>query len=384
MASGMYFKVVAGALARRRSRTAIALLSVVVGASVAGAMVSISRDAERKVSQQLRRYGPDLVLTPRQGATLPEAIARVQLQGAGTPLPALYQIGTIMQAKASAAMPGMAMPSMNTAVPVVLVGTYPQLAAKAMPWWHVMGQLPGSSDGCLIGVEVARTLHLAPGDRCVARVAGRTLPLTVRGVLDAQGEEDGQIFLSLASLQQASGLTGRVSVVSESIPGELSAVTAIGERLASAYPEVEARPVLAIARSQGVLFAKLRHLMAIVTLVIVACAALCTGSTLLASASEREREFGLLKALGASRGRVARLFLGEALALGVCGGLVGWGVGLVFAQAIDQSMHAGWLAPDLAGFGAAMGVALLLAVGAGTLGLAHAIAVDPIVTLKGE
>lgn len=364
-------RVILGALVRRRSRTAVALLSVVVGASVAGAMASVIRDADRKVSEQLRGYGPNLLIVPRDSATLPEAIAHVRVPGLTSAIPALYQVGEMFH-------PG------DAPQPVVLVGTFLTEAAHANPWWHIQGKVPVTTTDCLVGSKVGRMLGVMVGDHVAVTVKGHSMALTVAGVLDAHGDEDSQVLLHLPMLQRTVGLDGRVSVVSAVAEGDLSRVQAVGREVTKTYPEAEARPVLAIASSQGRVFGKLQRLMALVTMVIIACSALCTGATLIAAAAEREREFGLMKALGASRRRLASLLLGEAIALGAMGGLLGYGVGLGFAQWIGRSLEAGWVKPNLPGFGAALGTALLLTLGSGGLALIQALSVDPIVTLKGE
>lgn len=59
-------------------------------------------------------------------------------------------------------------------------------------------------------------------------------------------------------------------------------------------------------------------------------------NTLVMSVLERTREIGLLKALGATDGDVARVFLVEAAVLGLGGGLVGTGLGFALALVGDE------------------------------------------------
>lgn len=372
----MGLRIVVEALRRRRSRTLVALLSVVVGASVTAAMVAVTHDADAKVGKALRGYGPNLLVVPRaQGAaaTLPETLADQRLPGLVAAIPVLYRAGEVANAHADAA-PGAA----------VLVGARFPAYAQASPWWHVQGALPTSDGQCLVGSRLAKQLSLAVGDRLVGSLAGHPLSWTVSGVLDAGDAEDAQVFVGLPTLQRLADLPGRASLIAVVGPGDLPRIRELGAELTAGEPEAEARPVLAIASSQGKLLAKLHGLMLLVTLLVVACSALCTGATLLAAATEREREFGLMKALGASRHALASLFLGESAAIGVAGGLLGFGVGLGFAHGIAESLGIGAIAPDPLAFAAAMAVALSLATGAGALALGRALAIDPIVTLKGE
>jgi putative ABC transport system permease protein len=68
--------------------------------------------------------------------------------------------------------------------------------------------------------------------------------------------------------------------------------------------------------------------------VALAIAVLGVANSLLAAVRERWREIGVLKALGASDGDVARWFLVEAGLLGLAGGLLGAIVGVVLALAV--------------------------------------------------
>ena len=85
--------------------------------------------------------------------------------------------------------------------------------------------------------------------------------------------------------------------------------------------------------------------------------------------NERKREFGLFRILGASRGRLARIVLCEALAVSIVGGVVGvvaaLGLTLPFHRYIVMSLELPYLAvsPMLMGFMALTTLALSFAVG---------------------
>jgi putative ABC transport system permease protein len=86
---------------------------------------------------------------------------------------------------------------------------------------------------------------------------------------------------------------------------------------------------------------------------------------------QRMREIGTLRALGASRGRVAKVLLAEAVLLGAVGSVVGLGVGLGLALLLVQAMQAFGMpvaALDLSAWPAIAAVATgLLATVAGAL-----------------
>jgi putative ABC transport system permease protein len=71
-------------------------------------------------------------------------------------------------------------------------------------------------------------------------------------------------------------------------------------------------------------------------------------NTLLAAVLDRTREIGLLRAVGAARSHVLRLFVGEAAFIGLSGGLIGVLAGTVLGLLLTMTVGAqttGWSIP---------------------------------------
>ena len=71
--------------------------------------------------------------------------------------------------------------------------------------------------------------------------------------------------------------------------------------------------------------------MAGIAAISLAVAGILIMNVMLVAVTQRTREIGLLKALGASGGRSARLFLAEAVLLSAAGALLGYALGLAGA-----------------------------------------------------
>lgn len=61
-------------------------------------------------------------------------------------------------------------------------------------------------------------------------------------------------------------------------------------------------------------------------------------NTMIMSISERTREIGIKKALGASQGAIAREYTLESAIIGLIGGLIGTGLGTLFANLLNQQL----------------------------------------------
>jgi len=79
---------------------------------------------------------------------------------------------------------------------------------------------------------------------------------------------------------------------------------------------------------------------------------------MLVTVTERTREIGLLKAIGAQRQDILTQFLIEAIVITVCGGLIGLTLGMLFAYLISSAINI----PFIVGLNA-----IIIAVGASSL-----------------
>ena len=104
---------------------------------------------------------------------------------------------------------------------------------------------------------------------------------------------------------------------------------------------------------------------------------------MLVSVTERRREIGLRKALGATPAAIRRQFLVEASVLGLSGGILGSGIGLVGAEVlphfISNTIAIVWWA--VAG---SIGVALVIGLGFGVYPATRAARLAPIEALRSE
>lgn len=100
--------------------------------------------------------------------------------------------------------------------------------------------------------------------------------------------------------------------------------------------------------------------------------------------SERISEIGLLRAVGAERRVIFRLFLGEALALSVAGGLAGVLAGMLVIEAIDYALPALPVEPAWGYILSAFAVSVLIGIAAGVAPAVKASRLEPLEALRTE
>jgi len=143
--------------------------------------------------------------------------------------------------------------------------------------------------------------------------------------------------------------------------------------------------------SQDAMLAAFDNILATLTLAIAAIAAislLVAGILImnlsLISVSQRKREIGLLKAIGASSAQVRQLFLGESLMLVSLGSVAG----IIFAWAVVLVIGRLWpvfpIFPPWWSMPAAVGTALLAGLVFSIMPARRASALDPVLALRGQ
>lgn len=107
-------------------------------------------------------------------------------------------------------------------------------------------------------------------------------------------------------------------------------------------------------------------------------------NVMLVAVSQRTREVGLLKALGATRRQIISLFLTEAVILAIFGGLAGLGLGYLATFALEAAFPDFGFTPPLWAVAAAFFVAIASGMFFGILPARKAANLDPIAALAGR
>lgn len=383
-----------------RGRLVVALIAVVSGAAVISALLNLDLDIGRKLTQEFRLLGANLVISSRAADS---GLAQNSSESAEAPAsssspalptlpalideqPVLSQVERLRTKEVVAAAPYIYVVARDAGRPVVVAGTWLDEARKIEPTWKLNGEWTVSREDetrCLVGRNVARQFQLAPGDQVKLDYLGRSVQLAVAGIVDAGSTEDNQVFVNLAVAQNLAALQGKIELVQLSVSGTAASIAAYAAQLARAIPGYDVRPIRQVTEAEGNLLSRTRLLIVSMVVLILVLTALCVLATMAALAMERREDVGLMKALGGSISRIVALFLSEVGVLGAVGGLIGCVAGVALSQWMGQRVFGASIAPRWEIFPLTIALMVLVAM-AGALPLRLLGKVKPAVILRGE
>jgi putative ABC transport system permease protein len=192
----------------------------------------------------------------------------------------------------------------------------------------------------IITSKTSRALHIGIGDSLNLIAAGRRIAFGVVGIIEPEGTASalGGSFalLDIASAQETFGRVGRLDRIDLVVPERES--PRIAEYLSTLVPAgvtVEApsrrnEQTLRMLDAFELNLTALGFIALFVSMFIIY-------NTMLTSTLRRRRELGILRAVGATRGTIVSLFLGEAAVIGLLGVAIGLPLGITLARlALDQ------------------------------------------------
>ena len=325
-------------------------VTIALGASLATAMLNIMLDVGDKVNQELKAYGANITVVPKENSVLTDLYAldgQEETAAAHLKEDDLGKIKTIFWGFNILDFT----PFVNTTVvlddetEVKLTGTWfnhhlalntgEELDAgihSLRSWWDVKNgqwldeQKEGTANGgAMVGTVLAERLGISSGDSLHVKTSDGEKTLSVVGVFDSGGDEDEQIFTTLATAQELSGTKGLIDSIEVSAlttpdnelakkaatkgPGSLSPadyetwyctayVSSICYQIQEAIPDSVASPVRQVAESEGNILDKTQLLMI----------------------------------------RISGIVLTEIIITAVVGGVAGYFMGYGFAQIIGQTV----------------------------------------------
>jgi putative ABC transport system permease protein len=236
---------------------------------------------------------------------------------------------------------------------------------------------------------------------------GRTLPLltaagerdfTIRGIMNPSGLATafgGNLaIMDVYAAQQMFGRGRTFDRIDLALAPGVTLADAEAQLTALLSPGFDVQPPASRGRQAEAMVAGYTAMVNISSVFALFIGMFIIYNSFATAVTERRSEIGILRALGATRAQIRRLFLSESVVLGLLGSIVGLGVGVLMARAIASAIVAlvGELygvarqAADIATNPWVLAIALLIGMGTSVVAAAipahNAARVDPIHALR--
>lgn len=412
----MFLQILARSLAKRKSRVAIAIIAVLMGASMTSGLLTVTNGIEEKLALEFRKFGSNILLVPKSdtievgfpgmsfGSVTEQRyidesdlwkVKKIDNWSANVLgfAPFLYQVVQI-EHDGNSQNVVLAGTYFDREFPDLIIGDEPWITGirKIAPYWSLEGNWVDDNDNksLIAGVSVAEKLNLELGQLITLSYENPetrekiTEQFTVAGIVSTGGAEDSQLFVTLPIAQKLSDRPGKVHSVQVSAlciacPAEL-----MGEEIEKKLPYVQAKTVKHLVSTEMLIMNQLGRMMLLITVVALGASGMGIMTTTMTTVVERRKEIGLMKSIGAENAKIASIFFAESLVIGTIGGLSGYLLGNVLAQYIGQTVFGTPITPILFILPLTIGISLLITVLASALPVKRATMVEPAVVLKGE
>jgi len=383
-------------------RAALTMLGVIIGVAAVIAMLALGRGAQAAVDEQLASLGAD-VLTVTTGMRWLSGVARDQQTLTFDDAEALARdarhLSAVVPEQSGRQQVRLGARNVNISV----VGTspaHPRVLGYEIEYGRALTAMDDATRRrvAVLGGEVPELLEVPASGLVGATIVVKNVAFEVVGIYRRKGavgygNPDDDVYIPLE--------TSRFRITGEDVLQSLSAQVAAGSDLGAAMVEIERvlrrEHRLAPGRDNDFTLLDRRQFLSTqqettqilgFLLAGIAGVSLVVGgigimNIMLVTVTERTREIGIRKAIGATRGAILMQFLVESVILCLAGGLLGVLLGITTAWSLSR--FAGWQTAVTAdslllafGFSAAVGLVF------GLWPARRASRLDPIEALRHE
>jgi putative ABC transport system permease protein len=356
-------RIAVRSLSANKLRAGLTMLGVIIGVAAVIALMGIGHGAQAAIDSQINSMGTNLLFVS-PGATNSSGVRSAQ----GSAQTLTYQDAQALADPQNAPAIAAVAPEMDSFGQVVYQGNNANtrvlgVTANYSPVRNYQvaegdfitdANVQGQSAVVVLGANVATELFTNGQDPVGQTIRINNIPFKVIGVLTAKGgggfgNQDDQalvpITTAISRLQRRQTTGGQgIDQISVQVT-DSSQMTAATQQITAILEQrhhIQFQQDDFTIRSQADLLSSANQVTGILTLFLggVAGISLLVGgigimNIMLVSVTERTREIGIRKAIGATRANVLSQFLTEATILSVTGGLIGVGLGALIAHFIS-------------------------------------------------
>jgi putative ABC transport system permease protein len=346
------------ALMRNRVRSLLTMLGVIIGVAAVIVTVAIGAGARASIQQQINSLGSNMIVV-LPGSVTAAGGARTGFGGASTLTPddgmAIAKVDGVAAVSPIVAARSQVVSGTNNWQTIVagVAPTYTYIRSWPMEQGAFFSQndVASAAKVCVLGQTVAANLFPDGTSPLGKVVMIRGVPFTVIGTLAPLGQsgmgqdQDDTILVPYSSAMQR--LTGQTTYVNmlmisavdaKSIARVQDDVTALLEQRHRIVPpnpdDFSVRNLADIAAAASSTAGVMAVLLASVAAVSLLVGGIGIMNIMLVSVTERTREIGLRRSVGARASAILRQFLTESIVLSSVGGVIGVLVGVAGTQLV--------------------------------------------------
>ncbi|MGL6028597.1 MAG: ABC transporter permease [Legionella sp.] len=354
-------------LTASKLRSVLAVLGILVGTAAVVALISCGQLATEKALEQFKALGTDLLAvsvyqkTPSKSHSGADSLSAAQWQLIADRVPSVRKIAPYSTAYQPLSFQGKLMQG-------VVIGADEHLADIVridLAAGHFVSFLESYEHFCVIGDGLAQQIKQISMDDPIGKqirigqalytIIGIAKPWKESGFFNEDINQAAIIPLAGvkliskdAKINNAVLLLHPDSPIDEVIEDIKHLINSLIPKL-SMFPR-SAKQIIASMESQGRIFTLLLAVIGGISLLVGGIGVM---NVMLVSVSERKKEIGIRKAVGAKNSEIQALFLVESVMLSLLGGILGVVLGLAFTWVV--AYFSGWhfviyLLPPLAGF----------------------------------
>ncbi len=340
---GEIIRMALASLQANKLRSFLSMLGIIIGVAAVIAIISIGYSAQEEVTREIRGLGSDLIwVSPGFGADAREVRDKFTVDLAAKAQASSPDILQVVPSKSGSGE----ITRRGESYSATIVGTE-QGFSPINIYWPAVGRfitdadIENSATSVVLGSEIAREIFGRSnpvGERITVDHAGRSIRFNIVGVMEEKGQGvagdlDSQIYIPISTFIQRMARDDTVDTYYAEAGPHVPAREA-REQLDYFYYQHLGGDDNYTIFSQDQILDVLDNVTATLTIMLggIAGISLLVGgigimNIMLVSVTERTREIGIRKALGAKKRHILSQFLFEALSLTGFGGAVGIGLG---------------------------------------------------------
>ncbi|KEO84991.1 ABC transporter permease [Tumebacillus flagellatus] len=341
-----------------KMRSFLTMLGIIIGVSAVIAMVSIGQGAQSSVTSQIQGLGSNLlIVTPGQASQ-----GGVRLGAGSANSLTMADVDAIAKQDSVAGVAPditkneqVVFKNQNTSTSIEGTSAdYPDVRSTKVSAGRFFNkyEVKGQSNVAVLGTEVANTLFGSAGNDIIGQTINiNQMPFEVIGVLESQGttgftNNDDRVMIPITTaMNRMFGTTNvrtfYVSAKSADLMDQANIDVTTALR-AQHHLKPKDDNDFQIS-SQAQILSTAQGVTGIMTTLLAGIAgiSLVVGgigimNIMLVSVTERTREIGIRKAIGATRGAIMRQFLIESVMLSLLGGIIGILIGVGIALLVSK------------------------------------------------